>query len=65
MAALRERSIARMGTIVGLLFALEFVLVSVGITLTTASHMVLYLYTAPLFSAVGLHIILPGERPAS
>lgn len=59
---LRERSIARMGTIVGLLFALEFVLVSVGITLTTASHMALYLYTAPLFSAVGLHIILPEER---
>lgn len=54
---LRDRNIAKMGAIVGLLFALEFVLVSVGITLTTASHMALYLYTAPLFSAIGLHFL--------
>lgn len=59
---LRERNIARPGAVVGLLFALEFVLVSVGIKRTTASHMALYLYTAPLFSAVGLHLILPEER---
>ena len=59
---LRDRNIAKMGAIVGLLFALEFVLVSIGITLTTASHMALYLYTAPLFSAIGLHFLLPEER---
>ncbi|MBT2341564.1 MULTISPECIES: DMT family transporter [Pseudomonas] len=52
----------RPGLLVGLLFALEFVLVGEGLRHTTASHMVIFLYTAPMFAALGLHWKLPSER---
>nr|WP_309932830.1 DMT family transporter [Caballeronia sp. LZ032] len=47
---------------VGSLFALEFLLVAQGLNWTSASHMVVFLYTAPLFAALGLHLRLPDER---
>ncbi|MFT4064462.1 DMT family transporter [Paraburkholderia sp.] len=47
---------------VGSLFALEFLLVAQGLNWTSASHMVVFLYTAPLFAALGLHVRLPDER---
>ena len=50
------------GVVVGSLFALEYLLVGVGMQLTSASHMVVFLYTAPLFAALGLHWKLPTER---
>lgn len=50
------------GVVVGGLFALEYLLVGVGMRLTSASHMVVFLYTAPLFAALGLHWKLPSER---
>lgn len=50
------------GVVVGGLFALEYLLVGVGMRLTSASHMVVFLYTAPLFAALGLHWKLPAER---
>ena len=50
------------GVVVGCLFALEYLLVGVGMRLTSASHMVVFLYTAPLFAALGLHWKLPSER---
>lgn len=50
------------GVVVGSLFALEYLLVGVGMQLTSASHMVVFLYTAPLFAALGLHWKLPSER---
>jgi len=50
------------GVVVGSLFALEYLLVGVGMRLTSASHMVVFLYTAPLFAALGLHWKLPSER---
>ena len=50
------------GVVVGLLFALEFLLVSEGLRHTSASHMVVFLYTAPIFAALGLHWKLPTER---
>ncbi len=50
------------GLLVGLLFALEFLLVGEGLRHTTASHMVVFLYTAPVFAALGLHLRLPAER---
>lgn len=62
LTRLASPQIALPGAIVGLLFALEFVLVATGITLTSASHIALYLYTAPLFSAVGLHFIQADEK---
>ena len=52
----------RPGLVVGLLFALEFLLVAEGLRHTTASHMVVFLYTAPIFAALGLHWRLPAER---
>jgi drug/metabolite transporter (DMT)-like permease len=50
------------GAVVGSLFALEYLLVGFGMQLTSASHMVVFLYTAPLFAALGLHWKLPAER---
>lgn len=52
----------RSGVIVGLLFAAEFLCIAQGLRWTTASHMAVFLYTAPLFAAIGLHIRLPEER---
>jgi drug/metabolite transporter (DMT)-like permease len=52
----------RPGILVGLLFALEFLLVGEGLRYTSASHMVMFLYTAPIFAALGLHWKLPSER---
>ncbi|WP_225772035.1 DMT family transporter [Pseudomonas sp. Marseille-Q5115] len=52
----------RPGLAVGGLFALEFLLVGEGLRYTTASHMVVFLYTAPIFAALGLHYFLPHER---
>lgn len=50
------------GLVVGLLFGLEFLLVGEGLRHTSASHMVVFLYTAPIFAALGLHLRLPSER---
>ncbi|MDD1508728.1 DMT family transporter [Pseudomonas sp. CNPSo 3701] len=52
----------RPGLVVGSLFALEFMLVGEGLRHTSASHMVIFLYTAPIFAALGLHWRLPAER---
>ena len=52
----------RPGLLVGFLFALEFLLVGEGLRYTLASHMVVFLYTAPIFVALGLHWKLPDER---
>jgi drug/metabolite transporter (DMT)-like permease len=45
-----------------MLFALEFLCISVGLEYTTASHMSVFLYTAPVFTVLGLHWLVPGER---
>jgi drug/metabolite transporter (DMT)-like permease len=55
----------RPGLLVGVLFALEFLLVGEGLRFTTAAHMVVFLYTAPIFVALGLHWKLPAERLAA
>lgn len=47
---------------VGLLFTLEFFFISEGLVRTSASHITVFLYTAPIFAALGLHLILPEER---
>ncbi len=52
----------RAGLTVGALFALEFMLVGEGLRHTSASHAVVFLYTAPIFVALGLHLKLPAER---
>ncbi|KWB78871.1 multidrug DMT transporter permease [Burkholderia ubonensis] len=50
------------GLAAGALFAGEFICVFFGLTLTSASHMAIFLYTAPCFTALGLHLFTPGER---
>ncbi len=52
----------RPGILVGLLFALEFLFVGEGLRYTSASHMVIFLYTAPIFAALLLQWKLPAER---
>ncbi|TSC32900.1 DMT family transporter [Corallococcus sp. Z5C101001] len=50
------------GLVVGALFCVEFLLIAEGLRWTTASHMVMFLYTAPMFAALGLHLRIPEER---
>ena len=52
----------RPGAIVAFLFAMEFVMVGEALLRTSASHTVVFLYTAPVFAALGLHWKIPAER---
>lgn len=52
----------RPGLAAGCLFALEYVLLGAGLRLTSSAHAVVFLYTGPLFAALGLHMKLPSER---
>jgi drug/metabolite transporter (DMT)-like permease len=46
----------------GALFAGEFLMVGLGLQYTTASHLVVFVYTAPIFTALGLHFFVAGEH---
>lgn len=50
------------GLLAGLLFSAEFFFVGEGLRHTTASHMSVLVYSAPIFAALGLHLTLPAER---
>ena len=52
----------RAGLVAGALFSAEFLMVALSLELTTAGHVSVFLYTAPVFSALGLHVRLPSER---
>ena len=52
----------RPGMLAAALFAAEYLLVGQALRYTTASHTVVFLYTAPIFAALGLHLRLPAER---
>ena len=52
----------RAGMVVGVLFGLEWWMIGESLRLTTASHLVVFLYTAPIFTALGLHIWVPEEN---
>lgn len=53
----------REGLGIGVLFAAEFLFVAEGLRWTSAAHMAMFLYTAPVFAAIGLHLAaLPEER---
>jgi drug/metabolite transporter (DMT)-like permease len=51
----------RSGLLLGLLFSLEFIFAGQALVHTTAAHSVVFLYTAPIFTALGLQF-LPEER---
>jgi len=48
----------------GLLFGGEFVFIYGGLAHTAASRMVVFIYLAPIVTALGLHWRVPGERLA-
>lgn len=52
----------RPGLLAGVLFAVEFLAIAEGLRRTSASHLVVFLYTAPVFAALGLHVVAPAER---
>jgi drug/metabolite transporter (DMT)-like permease len=57
----RDGSLA-LGIVAGLLFGGEFIFLYGGLVFTSASRAVLFLYTAPVVVALGVHIFVPGER---
>ncbi len=50
------------GLAAGLLFGGEFVFIYAGLEYTAASRMVVFIYLAPIVTAIGLHVLVPGER---
>jgi drug/metabolite transporter (DMT)-like permease len=50
------------GLIAGALFGGEFALIYAGLALTTASRMVVFIYLAPVLTALGLSRFVPGEH---
>lgn len=58
----QSRSCLTPGCVAGTLFALEFLFVAEGLRFTSASHMAVFLYTAPAFAAIGLQLFHPDER---
>lgn len=52
------------GLAAGLLFGGEFVFIYGGLEHTAASRMVVFIYLAPVLTALGLHWLVPGEKLA-
>ncbi|HXV06899.1 MAG TPA: DMT family transporter [Burkholderiales bacterium] len=50
------------GLAAGVLFAAEFLFIFAGLAHTGASRMVVFIYLAPCFTALGLQWLVPGER---
>ena len=52
----------RGGLLAGVLFAIEFGLIFVGLQYTTASRMAVFIYLSPFVVALGMPFIAPAER---
>jgi drug/metabolite transporter (DMT)-like permease len=50
------------GVAAGVLFAGEFLFIYAGLAYTTASRMIVFIYLAPFFTALGLQWLVPGEH---
>ena len=50
------------GLLAGLMFAVEFMVLYVGLDRTTASRGVMLLYLSPFVVALGAHYLIPGDR---
>lgn len=57
----QSKEYALSGMVVGSLYGLEFLFVAEGLRYTSASHMAVFLYTAPIFAAIGLQIFNKNE----
>lgn len=60
--ALFCRATWKPGLLAGTLFALEFYFIAEGLRFTTASHLVVFLYTTPIFTALLMSWLVPEER---
>lgn len=58
----RQPDLLRAGVFAGLLFGLEFLVLYLGMTMTTASRGIVFLFSAPFFVALGVHWMLPDDR---
>lgn len=47
---------------IGLLFTMEFLFIAWALNYTYASHVSVFVYTSPIWAALGLHLRLPEER---
>jgi len=52
----------RPGIFAGILFAIEFLCIGEGLKYTSASRMVVFLYSTPILTAIALHWKFPEER---
>ncbi|MBI1731754.1 MAG: DMT family transporter [Gammaproteobacteria bacterium] len=52
----------RPGAVAGAMFALEFALIYWGLSFTSASRMIVFVYLAPFVVAAGIHVLVPEER---
>lgn len=50
------------GLAAGFLFATEFAFIHAGLGYTSAARMVVFVYLAPALTALGLALLIPGER---
>ena len=57
-----ERKDVIHGTVIGCLFGTEFLFIYWGLSFTTASRSVIFLYTHPFWVALGAHFILKDDR---
>jgi drug/metabolite transporter (DMT)-like permease len=57
----RDRTLVP-GLLAGVAFGAEFAMIYAGLAHTTAARMIVFLYLAPCFTALGLSMFVPGER---
>lgn len=61
----RRDGTALAGIVAGALFAAEFFFIYFGLAHTSASRMIVFIYLAPCLTALGLALLIPGERLTS
>lgn len=62
LASLVARETLLPGAVIGAMFGVEFLAIYHGVKFTTASRAVIFVYTAPFFTAIGAHLFIGGER---
>ncbi|MFT5110812.1 MAG: drug/metabolite transporter (DMT)-like permease [Parasphingorhabdus sp.] len=50
------------GIAIGVLFAVEFLMLFIGLDLTSVARASIFMYTMPFWAAIGAHFLIPGER---